>query len=265
MINEYTKRMISDFVDGELPASECSKLFDGGEESQENNRYLHTLRFVKRAAGELTERAPEKLKSSTAAYITKTESMKKKSVVFNVMWITLTVLLVEILVWALWNPAMNDGGSTSSEITSSTVENSSADQPSSDVSSDISSGEASSDISSGEASSEPMDYSTYLPYGIDEYLKQSENYEDYRGMKFSFVIIAHGTKVNTLIDNRPGQFTNVVDEPRVWALITSKMTCSETETMFRTNEFTGIEVIEDERFDGIDKTAELGIVFVRAE
>ncbi len=260
MINEFEKRSVSDFVDGELPESECAKLFEESENAAENNKYLHTLRFVKRATGELAERTPEKLKASVSAFVRKTGAMKKKAVAFNVLWVILAVLFVAIIVWAVWNPIPESGGNLPSNP---------SQQTSSDTSSDIESGsETSSDISDssiGNESSSQVDYSTYLPYGIDEYLKQSENYEDYRGMEFAFVIIAHGTKVNSLIDNRPGQFVNIVDEPRVWALISSTMTASETEAMFKANEFTGIEVIEDERFDGIDKNATLGLVFVRAE
>ena len=260
MMNDFEKRQVSDFVDGELPASECEKLFNESVNAAENNKYLHTLRFVKRATGELNERAPEKLKTSVSAFVTKTGKMKKKAVAFSFLWVILTVLFAAVLVWAIWNPVPGNDPLPSNPSSQVSSESGNSSEP---ESSTVSS-ETSSDPSSSETSS-AVDYSTYLPYGIDEYLKQSENYEDYRGMKFAFVVIAHGTKVNTLIENRPGQFANIVDEPRVWALISSKMTVSETEAMFRANDFTGIEVIEDEKFDGIDKSASLGLVFVRAE
>ena len=263
MIKVSDKKKLSDFIDGELSAAEHDALFSNPDTASEKREYLQTLRFIKRGASELVEKAPDRLKASTVDAFVRTSKMKKKSRAFSAVWIVLTVLLVLWIAFAVafltgffedgFLPESN-GGVTSSEATSSippVSSESSSNTPSEEP--------ASSDVEN----STPLDYSTYLPYGIDEYLSQ-----EYRGEKFAYVLVCRGKAISVMKDNKAHYtliYKDAVNEfsPEGVTVFSTDLLAEDVKQTLLQNGFIGFEEVNDDKFEGISKNAEKGIVFVR--
>ena len=260
MIKEYVKRDISDFLDGELPSTAQDKLFEHSETAAENLEYLQTLRLIKRCAGELVETSPENLKSSVLSVVAKTVRMKRKSNIFTALWVSLAAILAIAVIWAVFFPVKSgDSGGTASK-PSSVVSNSSATSVSSDTHTSALPSESSSDASSETQSSDvnSYDYSQYLPYGIDEYLPQ-----EYRGEKYSYVIVARGEFLATMMYSSPSSYMLVFNQPGETAVLLCAVDYENMTKVLGQFNFYINDTVTDETFAGISSQAKMGIVFIR--